>query len=413
MAIAYRTDDQLTVWSHTQGVFMLRGAIAKLVGLDEKSVRLINAEAAGCYGHNGADDAAADAALIAMQVPGRPIRLQWSRADEFLGEPYGSAMTTKISAGLNSEGTIVDWQCDVWSGTHSIRPAGANRAGNLFAARQIATPLPAPPVGNIPQPRGGADRNAVPLYSFASHRVTKHLIPGMPLRVSALRGLGAYTNIFAIESLMDEIANAEGVDPIAFRIRHLQDPRAIGVLEKLREQMAAAQFDAEDPPAGVGIAMAQYKNAGAYCAIAMRVIVDSATGQIRLDSALCAVDIGLVINPDGAINQIEGGIIQSSSWTLKEQLRLGKAGVESKDWASYPILTFPEVPLIEVVLMEQPNEPSLGAGEASQGPTAAAIVNAVANATGSRIRDLPLTPARLKKPQRMNSTSNNTKGQPA
>ena len=395
MAIAYRSDNQLTVWSHTQGVFMLRGAIAKLVGLDEESVRLINAEAAGCYGHNGADDAAADAALIAMQVPGRPIRLQWSRADEFLGEPYGSAMATKISAGLNAEGIIVDWQYDVWSGTHSIRPAGAKRAGNLLAARQIAKPLPLPPVGNIPQPRGGGDRNAVPLYSFASHRITKHLVAQMPLRVSALRGLGAYTNVFAIESFMDEIARAEGEDPIEFRIRHLNDQRAIGVLGKLREQMAAADFDSEVPPAGVGVAMAQYKNSGAYCAIAMRVIVDSATGKITLDRALCAVDIGLVINPDGAINQIEGGVIQSSSWTVKEQVRLGNAGVESIDWVSYPILTFPEVPQVEVVLMDKPNEPSLGAGEAAQGPTAAAIANAVASATGTRIRDLPLTPARL------------------
>ncbi len=396
MAIARKSDDQLTVWSHTQGVFMLRGAIARLVGLDDENVRLINAEASGCYGHNGADDVAADVALIAMQVPGKAIRLQWSRADEFLGEPYGSAMTTKVSAGLDASGNIVDWQYDVWSGTHSIRPSGAKRAGNLFAARQIEKPLPLPPVGNIPQPRGGGDRNAVPLYSFASHRIIKRLIPDMPIRVSALRGLGAYTNVFSIESFMDEIARAEGEDPIEFRIRHLNDQRAIGVLRKLREQMAAADFDAASAPAGVGIAMAQYKNAGAYCAIAMRVVVDSATGRINLDRALCAVDIGLVINPDGAINQIEGGVIQSSSWTVKEQLRLGDTGVESRDWASYPILSFAEAPLVEVVLMDQPNEPALGAGEASQGPTAAAIVNAVASATGKRVRDLPLTPERLK-----------------
>ena len=148
MAIAHRSGDQLTVWTHSQGVFPLRGAIANLVGLDEQNLRLINAEAAGCYGHNGADDAAADAALIAMKVPGKPIRLQWSRADEFLGEPYGSAMTTKVSAGLDAEGRIVDWRYDVLSGTHSIRPSGARRAGNLFAARQIATPLPLPPVSS-------------------------------------------------------------------------------------------------------------------------------------------------------------------------------------------------------------------------------------------------------------------------
>ena len=398
-AIARKTDDQLTLWSHTQGVFMLRGAIARLVGLDEENVRLINAEASGCYVHNGADDVTADVALIAMKMPGKTIRLQWSRADEFMGEPYGSAMTTRVSAGLDAKGNIIDWQYDVWSGTHSIRPAGAKRAGNLFAARQKAEPLPLPPVGNIPQPRGGGDRNAVPLYSFANHRITKRLIPETPIRVSALRGLGAYMNVFAIESFMDEIARAEGEDPIEFRIRHLSDQRAIGVLRKLREQMTAADFDSTTAPAGVGIAMAQYKNAGAYCAVAMRVVVDAASGQIKLDRALCAVDIGLVINPDGAINQIEGGVIQSSSWTLKEQLRLGQNGVDSKDWASYPILTFPEVPAVEVALIQQPNEAALGAGEASQGPTAAAIANAVASATGTRIRDLPLTAERLQKIQ--------------
>ncbi len=396
MSIAQKSGDQLTVWSHTQGAFLMRGAIAKLVGLGEENVRLIIAEASGCYGHNGADDAAADAALIAMHMPGKPIRLQWSRADEFLGEPYGSAMTTRISAGLDSKGQIVDWEYDLWSGTHSIRPAGAKRAGHLFAARQIARPLPSPPVGNIPQPRGGGDRNAVPLYSFANHRITKRLIPDMPVRVSALRGLGAYMNVFAIESFMDELAHAQGEDPISFRIRYLTDERAIGVLKKLREQMAAANFDSEVAPAGVGIAMARYKNLGAYCAVAMRVVVDTESGKIKLDRALCAVDIGLVINPDGAINQIEGGVIQSASWTLMEQLRLGRTGVASTDWASYPILTFPEVPLVEVALIDQPNEPSLGSGEASQGPTAAAIANAVANATGQRIRDLPLTAARIR-----------------
>ena len=396
MAIAQSSGEQLTVWSHTQGVFLLRGAIAKLVGLDEENVRVINAEAAGCYGHNGADDAGADAAVIAMHMPGRPIRLQWSRADEFLGEPYGSAMVTKVSAGLDTEGNIVNWRYDVLSGTHSIRPAGARRAGNLFVARQIETPLPLPPVGNIPQPRGGGDRNAVPLYTFANQRITKHLIPDTPIRLSALRGLGAYTNVFSIESFMDELAHAQGQDPIDFRIRYLDDQRAIGVLETLRGQMADAGFDVTEKPAGVGVAMARYKNAGAYCAVAMRLSVDTDTGHIKLDRALCAVDIGLVINPDGAINQIEGGVIQSSSWTLMEQIRLGSTGVESKDWASYPIMTFADVPAVEVAFVDGADEPSLGAGEASQGPTAAAIANAVANATGKRIRDLPFTPARVK-----------------
>jgi CO/xanthine dehydrogenase Mo-binding subunit len=395
-AFAYRQGNRLTVWSHSQGVYPLRGAIAKIVGLDEENVQCIHAQASGCYGHNGADDAACDAALIAMQIPGKPIRLQWSRADEFLGEPYGSAMTTEINAGIDDGGRIVDWTFDVWSGSHSTRPRGANGAGRFFAARQLARPLPVPPVGNIPQPRGGGDRNAVPVYSFANHRVTKRLVPDVRLRVSALRALGAYTNVFSIESFMDEIAHEQGADPIDFRIRHLDDQRAIGVLEKLREQLLAAGMTSDRPPAGVGIGMAQYKNSGAYCAVAMRVVVNPDDGQIRLDRALCAVDVGLVINPDGAINQIEGGIIQASSWTVREQVRLGRNGAVSTDWASYPILTFAEVPTVEVTLIDQPDELPLGTGEAAHGPTAAAIGNAVARATGKRVRDLPLTPARVR-----------------
>lgn len=395
-AIAHRQGNRLTVWSHSQGVYPLRGAIAKIVGLDEENVQCIHAQASGCYGHNGADDAACDAALIAMQMPGKPIRLQWSRADECLGEPYGSAMTTEINAAIDDGGRIVDWAVDVWSGSHSTRPRGANGAGRFFAARQLARPLPAPPVGNIPQPRGGGDRNAVPIYSFANHRVTKHLVPDVRLRVSALRALGAYTNVFAIESFIDEIAREQAEDPIDFRIRHLDDERAVGVLNKLREQMSAAGMESEKAPAGVGIAMARYKNSGAYCAVAMRVAVNPGDGQIKLQHALCAIDVGLIINPDGVINQIEGGIIQAASWTIREQVRLGRNGAASRDWASYPILTFAEVPTVEVALVDQSDELPLGAGEAAHGPTAAAIANAVARATGKRIRELPLTPARVR-----------------
>ncbi len=392
-AIALKEGDRLTVWSHSQGVYPLRGAIAKTVGLDEQHVQCIHAQASGCYGHNGADDAACDAALIAMRMPGQPIRLQWSRADEFLGEPYGSAMSTEINAGIDADGRIVDWTYDLWSGSHTTRPRDA---GAFFAARQLAKPFPVPPVGNIPQPRGGGDRNAVPLYAFAHHRITKHLIPDMPLRVSALRALGAYTNVFAIESFMDEIAYAQGEDPIEFRIRHLDDQRAIDVLEKLREQMRAAGMSNDEPPAGIGIAMARYKNSGAYCAVAMRVVVDATNGQIKLDRALSAVDVGLAVNPDGVINQIEGGIIQASSWTVREQVGLGANGATSTNWSDYPILNFAEVPVVDVALIDRPDQPSLGAGEAAHGPTAAATANAVAQATGKRFRDLPLTPERIR-----------------
>jgi nicotinate dehydrogenase subunit B len=399
-AIAHKRGNRLTVWTHSQGVYPLRGAIAKIVGLHEKDVRCIHAQAAGCYGHNGADDAACDAALIAMHIEGRPIRLQWMRSDEFLGEPYGSAMSMQIEAGIDASGTIIDWSYDVWSGTHSSRPRGAKVAGGVFAARQIADPLPLPPLTDVGPPRGGGDRNAVPLYTFANQRITKHLVRNMPLRVSALRSLGAYANVFGIESFMEQIAHAQGEDPIDFRIRHLADPRAIDVLNKLREQISAADMLPAAPPAGVGIGMARYKNSGAYCAVAMRVSADPKSGDIKLDHAVCAVDAGMAVNPDGIINQIEGGLIQSASWTLKEQMRFGRNGVQSTDWASYPILTFAEVPSVDVALIDRPDEPPLGAGEAAQGPTAAAVANAAAQATGDRVRDLPLTRARLPRPEK-------------
>jgi len=389
-ALACYQGGRLTVWTHSQGVYPLRRALAAITGLAEEQVRCIHAQASGCYGHNGADDAAADAALIAMALEGRTIRLQWMRADEFLGEPYGSAMSIRITAGFDEAGAIVDWSHDVWSGTHSTRPGSAAGAGDFFAAQQIARPLPVPESHGIPPPRGGGDRNAVPLYNFANHRVTKHLVKEMPLRVSALRALGAYANVFAIESFMEETAVEQGADPIDFRIRYLDDGRAIAVLEKLRGMMAAAGMQGVSAPSGVGIGFARYKNNGCYCAVAMRLTADPASGDIRLERAVCATDAGLAVNPDGVVNQIEGGLVQACSWTLKERIRFDSGDVHSRDWASYPILTFGEVPQVEVALIAPPDAPPLGAGEASQGPAAAAIANAVSRATGRWVRNLPL-----------------------
>jgi len=395
-AIAERKGNELTVWSHAQGMYPLRGAIAALVGLEPAQVRCIHAQGSGCYGHNGADDAAADAAVIAMHVAGSPIRVQWMRSDEFLGEPYGSAMVTEVRAGVDDGGTIVDWRYDVWSGTHSSRPAGEQGAGGTIAGRQIAAARPLPPVRNMPQPAGGSDRNAVPLYTFANQQITKHLVKDMPLRVSAMRSLGAYANVFSIESFMDEVAAELGVDAIDFRIRHLDDPRATAVLETLRREMAQSKMDAAAPGAAVGVGFAKYKNLGAYCAVAMRVRVDADTDGIRLERAIGVVDAGLVVNPDGLINQIEGGIIQASSWTIMEQLQFSADGVTSRDWAGYPVLTFPEVPDVRVVIVEPTGAESVGAGEAAHGPTAAAIGNAYARATGKRLHDLPLKAARFR-----------------
>jgi len=395
MAMARKDKNGLTVWSHTQGIYPVRGAIAKLVNLKEEQVHCIHEQASGCYGHNGADDAAADAAIIAMHLPGKAIRLQYSRDDEFRWEPYGSAMAMQVEAVLNNDGNINDWQYHVWSCTHTTRPSGARGAGNLLSASLIERAIPQPPARTIGQPYGGADRNAVPLYVFPNMSITKHFITEMPMRVSALRTLGAYANVFSIESFMDELSDLAGADPFDFRIKHLKDKRAIAVLEKLRQvsNWSAIEVKASE---GKGIGFARYKNSSAYTAVAFFVSVDKTAGDIKLEKAVSVTDAGQVINPDGLKNQIEGGIIQAASWTLKEQVNFTREQVVSLDWSGYPILRFSEVPEMETHLIDRPDEPSLGGGESSQGPSGAALANAVANALRSRLRDIPFTRERVR-----------------
>jgi CO/xanthine dehydrogenase Mo-binding subunit len=374
-------------------VFPNRGNLAEALGMKPAEVRCIHAEGSGCYGHNGADDVALDAALLARGAPGRPVRLQWMRDDEFGWEPYGPAMVMKAKASV-SEGRIVDWNYDVWSNTHSMRPDPGGV--NLLAAWYLADPKKPAPPRSIPQPAGGGDRNAVPLYEFPRQRVVSHLIKEMPLRVSALRTLGAYGNVFAVESFMDELALAAGADPVAFRLAHMKDPRARAVIEAVAKKANWKPDQSGGEGRGRGIGFAKYKNLATYVAVVVDVEVDRASGNVRVPRAYAAVDSGLVINPDGLLNQIEGGIIQSTSWTLKEALRFNPEGILSHDWMTYPILTMTEVPKIEIELINRPTERSLGAGEASQGPTVAAIANAFAHATSKRLRDLPLAPARVK-----------------
>jgi nicotinate dehydrogenase subunit B len=394
-AVALWDGSLLTVWSHAQGMYPLRAALASVLGLPESKIRCVHEMGAGCYGHNGADDAACDAAMIAMAVRGRPVRLQWSRYDEFRYEPYGSAMSMRVSAGIDADGRIVEWQHDVWSCTHSSRPGG-NSAGNMLAAREKTEPLPEPPPSNMSQPAGGGDRNAVPLYTFENQRIVKHFVRERPLRVSALRSLGAFGNVFAIESFMDEIARELGADPFELRLAHLDDPRAREVLDAVRA-MAANRDPAEGGGklSGRGLAFARYKNMASYLAIVADVTVDPDSGRVRVERAYAAIDGGQLVNPDGVRNQVEGGIVQATSWTLKEAVRYSPEGIQSIDWAHYPILRFNEVPEIEVSVLDRPELPLLGVGEASQGPTAAAVANAVTDATGVRLRDLPLTPERI------------------
>jgi nicotinate dehydrogenase subunit B len=390
-AVAQFQGGTLTVWTHTQGVFPLRAAIADLLGMPQDKVRCIQVQGSGCYGHNGADDAGADAALLASLLPGRPIRVQWMREQEHGDEPLGPVMAAEVRAALDVEGNVVDWHYDVWSNTHNRRP---NVAGLLIQNAALPDPRPVPPPAPIPMPEGGGDRNSNPIYAFKNAHVIYHFVPEMPLRVSAMRSLGAYLNVFAIESCMDELAEAAGIDPITFRLRHLADQRARDVVHRAADAFGWSQ--PARPGMGRGFAFARYKNLGAFCAVALDLSVERESGAVRLGRVVAAVDSGQAVNPDGIRNQIEGAIIQSASWTLFEEARFDRRRVTSTDWSSYPILRFPALPeSVAVHVIDRPGQPFLGTGEAGQGPTAAAIANALRHAVGSRLRDLPLTAAKV------------------
>jgi len=389
-AVAQWADGKLRVWTHSQGVYPLRGDLANVFGIEPSAVRCTHAEGAGCYGHNGADDVALDAALLARATNGRPVKLQWMRDDEFMWEPYGSAMVMQLGASLDAQGNVVSWSHELWSHPHSRRP-GQSKGSHTLAARHLEKPVGAAPVGDVPLPSGGSDRNAIPGYDFPSVKVAKHFILDSPLRTSALRTLGGYANVFALESFMDEAALAAGVDPVEFRLRHMKDPRARAVIEATA---AKAGWRAGNKDWGFGYA--RYKNIGCYCAVAAQVEIDRGTGAARVLRAVSGVDAGQAVNPDGIANQIEGGFIQSASWTLKESVSFDRTRVRTRSWNDYPIMRFEEVPQVDVLILNQPDQPFLGVGEGSQGPAAAAIANAIASLTGRRLRDLPFTPGKVK-----------------
>ena len=394
-AVALWQDDHLTVWSHTQGAFFLQATIARVVGIDSQQVRIIHMEGAGCYGHNGADDVALDAALAARVVPGRPVLLKWTRADEHGWEPYGSAMVIKLNARLGDDGEVTDWNHDVWSYPHSSRPRPSDEGSRLLAAWHLEEPIPAPAQKLRRIREFGGHRNAEPTYAFSRKRVVRHFAPQSPLRTSSLRGLGAYANVFAIESFMDELALRANIDPVEFRLRQLTDPRARAVIQAAAEK---AGWQPRTEPAGNGrgrgFAFAQYKNQQCYAAVVVDVSVDS--DVIQLERAVVAADAGQVVNPDGISNQLEGGLVQAASWTLYEQVKFDEGGITSLDWESYPILHFANAPVIDVVLLNRPDQPFLGVGEATQNPTPAAIANAVFDAIGLRLREIPFTPERIR-----------------
>lgn len=389
-AVASWTDGEVTVWTHSQGIFPLRRALADALGLDAGSVVVHHRDGAGCYGHNSADDVAFDAARLARAVPGRPVQVVWSRDDEFAWEPYSPAMVAEVAVGVDEAGNLVSWEQHCWSNGHDSRPGFFGQHGLLGAwhAADLSVPAAADPALRI---GGGAGRNAVPPYALGEVDVQAHRLLAMPVRTSALRGLGATVNVFAIESAVDELALRAGVDPLDYRLGQLPDERGRAVLRAVAEQAGWADRQPADS-VGWGLGYARYKDVCGYCAVVARV---EAVSEVRVTDLWVAVDAGQVVNPDGLANQVEGGAIQAVSWGLLEEVTFDARGVTSRDWDGYPILRFGHVPRVHVTLLPRPDEPPLGAGEVTGGPVTAALANAVADALGMRMRELPLTPDRI------------------
>jgi len=385
-AIAQWSGGCVHVWTHSQGVYFLRADLALVLKLPVENIIVEHMEGAGCYGHNAADDVALDAVLLAKAAGGRPVRVQWSRQDEMSHAPFGAAMAIEIEADLDAQGEIVEWRHRVWSNGHTARPGRAAQPA-LLAASELANPFPRYIATNPPQANGGgADRNSIPLYDFPSWEIECHRLLTMPIRTSALRTLGGQGNVFAIESFIDELATDRGEDPVALRLRHLSDSRAQDVIRSVARR--ANWKPDKQTGRGYGIGFARYKNTGAYCAVVAEV---EGAEDVSVKRLTIAVDVGEAINPDGVINQIEGGAIQATSWVLKERVRFDRQRITSNSWASYPILRFSEVPEVQVELIPRPDSEPLGAGEAAHGPVTAAIANAVLDALDVRVRDLPIT----------------------
>jgi CO/xanthine dehydrogenase Mo-binding subunit len=385
-AIAQWSGDRLRVWTHSQGVYLLRADLALVLKLPAENITVEHMEGAGCYGHNAADDVALDAVLLARTANGRPVRVQWSREDEMTHGPFGAAMAIEIAADLDAQGDIVDWRHSIWSNGHAARPGRATQPA-LLAASEMKNPFPRMISTNPPQANGGGgDRNAIPLYDFPSWQIESHRLLTMPVRTSALRTLGGQGNIFAIESFIDEVAAGRGEDPVAFRLRHLRDTRAQDVIRAVAKR--ANWKPDRKPGRGYGIGFGRYKNTGAYCAVIAEI---EGAEDISVKRLTIAVDVGEAINPDGVINQIEGGAIQATSWVLKERVRFDRQRITSNTWTDYPILRFSEVPEVEVEVIQRPDVDPVGAGEAAHGPVTAAIANAVFDALDVRIRNLPIT----------------------
>ena len=390
-AVARSQGEAIEIWSQSQSIHPTRKDIATTLGIAPDAITVHHVQGAGCYGHNGADDAALDAVLLARAVEGHPVRLQWSHEDELAWSPYGPAMVVAMSGSVDGSGRIVDWRHDMWSNPHIARP-GLQESPSLLAAWHIEPPFAQPPgIDALPGGKAASQRNAVPIYDFLNQRVVHHVLDRLPVRTGTLRAIGGFINTFAIECFMDELAHSAGIDPVDLRLKHLSDERAIAAINAVRERSGLA-WKRQSGSRGMGLGFARYSNEASYAAVVVEVDVGE---TIKVVKAVAAVDCGRTISPDGVANQVEGGIVQAVSWVLKEQVRFDRSRITTRSWDDYPILRFSETPPVEVTIIDRPDQPSLGMGEAVAGPTAAAIANAVFDAIGVRVRDLPLTRERM------------------
>jgi nicotinate dehydrogenase subunit B len=389
-AIACFDDGTLRVWTHSQNVYALRTQISRVIGIPEPQVLVRHLPAAGCYGHNGADDVAMDAVLLARAVPGRPVRAQWSRRDELRAEPLSSPMRVAVSASLE-DGRVAAWCLTTRSGTHVRRPGWGDEVNLLAAAALRSRPWPFHEPTDVPLDLGGGGgaKNSVAGYDFPQ-RVVYEFVPDLPFRVSSMRSLGAFANVLAIESSMDELASLAGRDPVEFRLAHLTNPRSRRVIETVVAM--SDWYGTIESGQAKGLGFAQFENEVSYCAVVAQVSVDADVKLLRMWGA---VDAGLAINPGGIVAQVEGGMIQAASWTLREAVPTEGRRVVSESWKDYPILRFSDIPDISVSVISDSTDPSLGVGEVAMGPTAGAIANAVARSLGIRVRDLPITRDRI------------------
>ncbi len=390
-AVAVEQDGGLRIWTHSQGIYPLQRELAALLDRDVTTLELEHLDGPGCYGLTCSDDAAAFAAYAAMAVPGRPVRFQFPVDDEFAWDPHGPGMVADLEAGLSDDGAIAAWRHRGITDAHSTR---ANGDGDRLLPAWVGPARLERPWGALGEP---GLRNARPLYDLPLADIANDEVRG-PLRTGPLRSLGSFFNTFAIESFVDELAELAGQDPVAFRLAHLTDERARHVLEVAAEHVG---WEPHVGPSGrgLGVAIGRYKDSKGYAAEVAEVAVDPEAGTFEVVRLVAVCDAGAVINTDGLRNQIEGGLLQGLSRTLYEELHLADEGTRERDWTTYGRLRFAEVPDLDVVLLDRPDHPPLGAGEVSTPPVPAAIANALDDAIGIRMRALPLTAASLQ--QRM------------